>query len=112
MTSCKHVFGTTVCKMRSGLIQIPSASRGAIPLRIYTAKECTVCKDVTEIAKKANKSAGGIFGIEILDVDKVPTLNAVISLPTMIVGNRPVIGKYVTEENILTAAVDAFRQRI
>jgi hypothetical protein len=101
---CKRMFGKTICTFKNDIITLPIKNKGDIPLTIYTAKECSVCKKITPEIKKMNKNMGNLFSIEIKNVENSITPNSVISLPTIIVGNIPIRDSEITQRLLLEAA--------
>lgn len=108
---CKKTLGMTVCKVRSTIIKIPVVEKNSIPAIIYTSDDCTICDDVTRKLKRVNKTINNILDVKKVDIERVPSPNVVISLPTILIGNQPIIGQYFNEGTVLEAASNIFNKR-
>ena len=86
---CKRIFGMTVCKFKNGQqITLPTNKKYGIPVTIYTSKKINLFPHLRKKIEKINKQLNKPFLIRELDVEKHPTPNSVMTIPTIVIGNE------------------------
>lgn len=111
-TKCKRVLGHTICKFKNGnSVFLPISEKHAIPLSIYTAKDCRICKNMIPTVHRLNRSVGRIFAVKNVDVSTAQTSDQVISLPTVMVGDVILRDSDITKEMLIETAHRYFSKR-
>lgn len=80
-----------VCKVKfsNEIITIPSRS---VDVDFYTSKKCPDCKSIESKLRKYNRQLNNLFNIKVIDVEKAPTPNYVLYIPTIDIQKRTIIG--------------------
>jgi hypothetical protein len=103
--SCKKVFGITFCQFNSGQrVMVPTDKQHSIPLDIYDSKKISKNSDLTKKVNKINKRLNSLFLVRDYDVEKHPTPDQVIMIPTIMIGDEVITDTNVNEMMLLNKA--------
>jgi hypothetical protein len=103
--SCKRIFGVTICKFANGQqITIPTDKRHGIPLDIYNSKKINKNTDLRKKIDVLNRKLNSPFLVREYDVEKHPSPDQVITIPTILIGNEIITDPNVNELTLLRKA--------